>query len=86
MYEFIHNETSFVDDMNNEKDFEETELKSIKNKILLMYGNKSVCLPMGAKLYRELIDPEVIVKEGDHGFFMNYNIEVSEDLCRFLLQ
>jgi esterase len=83
MYEFIYNWTSFVNDMNNEKDLERNELFGIEHEILLLYGTRSICLPMAYKLCTELKDPKVVIKDGDHGFFMNHCAEVSNDLDIF---
>jgi pimeloyl-ACP methyl ester carboxylesterase len=83
MYEYIYNWTSFVDDMNTERDLERDELFGIKHNILLLYGTRSVCLPMAYKLCTELNNPKVLIKEGDHGFFMNHCAEVSSDLDKF---
>jgi pimeloyl-ACP methyl ester carboxylesterase len=83
MYEYLYNQTSFVDDMNNEKDLDKNELRKIKHDILLLFGTSSLCLPMLQKLHAELKGPEVLIKEGDHGFFMSHCAEVSGDLAKF---
>lgn len=84
MYQYILNDTSFVHDMNVEMEIDENELKRIKNDILLLYGKSSICLPMGVKLFFTLNNPKAILKEGDHGFFINHQREIVNDIFNFL--
>lgn len=83
MYAYLFNETTFVNDMNTENEFTEASLRDISANVLLLYGNKSVCLPMAIKLYLELSNPHVIIRNGDHGFFMHYPKEVAADIHQF---
>jgi esterase len=83
MYAFMHNETTFIDDMNNERDMSDEELQSVKHDTLLLYGTNSLCWPMAERLYKLLPNRIPLAKDGDHGFFMHQSNQVADDLINF---
>ncbi len=83
IYEYIINQTSFIEDNNARKPLSEQELGSLQIETLFLYGNQSICFPELARIKPWIKHQKVHVFNGTHGFFMDKDNKVAELMEKF---
>jgi esterase len=86
MYEYIYNNTSFVDDMNRDGEFKEEDYNLIDAPVQLLFGKESACIPELNRVYHWIRNHEITLMEGGHNFFSERSIETSIKIKNFLFK
>ncbi len=76
-------ETTLINDLDQEQDFEEEDLHNIAANTLLLYGTDSDCLEESNKLNKWIPSTHYILKKGGHWYTLENPIEVAEDVTHF---
>lgn len=84
MYEFIYNETTYVDDVETEKEFDEHFYSTLSVPVQLFFGDNSICLPELNRIKGWMSDVVISMGRGDHGFFMHRPKETAAMIDQFL--
>ncbi|MBN2485678.1 MAG: alpha/beta hydrolase [Bacteroidales bacterium] len=84
LYENIFNNTSFVEDMNNEKEFSSSDYTLVQAPVQLFFGDHSICLPELERVKNWINKKTISFEQGDHGFFMHRCEQSANKMIEFL--
>jgi esterase len=84
MYEYIYNQTTFVDDMNHNDEFQEKDYRLITAPVKLLFGKESVCVNELNRVSSWITYGEITFMEGGHNFFSEKPSETSLVIKKFL--
>jgi esterase len=85
MYKHLYNSTSFVDDLNRDKNFTEADYRSINAPVLLLFGQESACISELMRVFGWIKNKVIQFEEGGHNFFSDRPVNSAEKIRNFLL-
>lgn len=84
IFTYLSRETTFIEDVMNEKEFKIDDLLMIKSNTLLLYGKESDCLDEANKLAKWIPSNEYVLKEdGEHWYPIENPEEVVAEIMNF---
>lgn len=86
MIKYIINNTSFIEDLNLEKEFEEKDYQNINTNMLLMFGKESVFMKELERIKNWIKYPEIILMKGGHFFPIDDAFETSLIIKDFIIK
>jgi len=84
MHEYIYNNTTFSEDMTNEKEFEQDDYAKIKSPVLLAFGQSSVCCRELERIKTWIPFADIYLEDGGHDFFLEKTEICSQRIVKFL--
>jgi|GEM_PF-800518 len=84
MYEYVFNHTTFAEDMNNEKEFQQADFAKIKSPVLLAFGRESICCKELVRIMNWIPFTDIYLEEGSHDFFVEKVEQSSKRIIEFL--
>jgi pimeloyl-ACP methyl ester carboxylesterase len=63
---FLAHETTLLDDLRSERDIPDETLADLRPKLLCVYGDRSICLPVGERLARVVPGARLVTLSGGH--------------------
>ncbi len=79
-------ETTLIEDLDREEEFENEDLLMIASDTLLLYGSESDCLDEANNLAKWIPSNHYLLKEGGHWYPLENPVEVAEDVNNFLFK
>jgi len=77
-------DTTLIEDLHREQEFENDDLQAINANTLLLYGSESDCLDEAKKLDTWIPNTQYILKNGGHWYPLEQPTEVGKDIRNFL--
>jgi len=77
---FLILETSLLADLRNEPDLDDAELEALRVPVLLVYGDRSSCLPAGQRLVTKIEGARLAVLPGGHYIHLDARGELTREL------
>ncbi len=81
---FLLHETSLMNELADEPEFTDTELRAISCPVLCMYGTTSSCAPMGVRLVRSLPRAQLTMLDGGHYLHLDRPTELTRSVTEFV--
>lgn len=84
MHEYIHNHTSFPEDFDREKEFDQSDFDRISSPVLLAFGIESVCMREFHRIKTMIPFMDYCLENGGHAFFSSDPAYYAAKMVNFL--